>query len=70
MKKPRCSKFSHEIDVNNTIAVTQKTVTLTLQSSHETETDGEEFSTATSIMTGSTMQSAASTQPRYGAFCS
>ena len=47
------------------MAVSQKTVTLTMKSVHESETDQDEVSTATSIVSSSNVQSTTSTQPRY-----
>ena len=64
VKKPRSTKFTHVIDPDNTMAVSQKTVTLTLQSLCESDIDIEETSTVTSNTSSSTVQSIPSTQPR------
>ena len=65
VKKPRSTKFTHVIDSENTMAVSQKAVTLTMKSVHESETDLDEVSTAISTVSSSTVQSTTSTQPRY-----
>ena len=64
VKKPRSTKFTHVIDPDNTMAVSQKTVTLTLQSLCESDIDMEETSTVTSNTSSSTVHSTPSTQPR------
>ncbi len=61
VRKPRSSRFTHTVDPDSTMAVSERTVTLTLREEAEAEPDTLE-SGATVV---STTQNAVSTPPRY-----